>query len=488
MKVLFLLSVLFLVSCKIDNTYRYFQQLASGSIESSSDLFYLKINTDEYTDQGRTPIPLILSSLDGDEFDISECGVHKEEEAVEDKYCIVDINEMDLHPIGEDNPDIKIEYSVPPKACAYTSLQFPYHFNQETGPGPRVISKYEIEIETETGEDSKTKKCTYYATGDQCPSPNFKGLTLTERTDDDVCKVNELGWSTATEDKDSPEDFFCGEYLKPTPEDRYETCCIGEYQEIDCKERNASEIKEWQGSIQACIGGAAKLSWDHYSDDNLKIPVPFIFPTWDNGKKDTVVLNRLARQPHKAKTRADITSHGFGYSLSIANYYTGIEDLEWQNGFDNGKNFFFTNEFYRLGNDTQTISQRDRVHIPIYTGYPYYTLECLDENMETLKRVHLIIREWNDYKEFTSYLESEGRTGDPDKEGTEGQDCDLYEPDEFSGSTCNDLYDLDDVIQQERPCIEYCEELRSRGIINSETESICRARCKYPFIPKDFLN
>ena len=85
-----------LLSCTVDSTYQYFQQLASGSVESRADLFYLKLNTDDYTDNGRQAVPFILSSLDGEGFDISECGVNREDDSVEDTYCLLDINEMDL--------------------------------------------------------------------------------------------------------------------------------------------------------------------------------------------------------------------------------------------------------------------------------------------------------------------------------------------------------------------------------------------------------
>ena len=82
-------------------------------------------------------------------------------------------------------------------------------------------------------------------------------------------------------------------------------------------------------------------------------------------------------------------------------------------------------------------------------GYPYYTLECLDSNMEAIHRVHFIVREWNTLEEFYEFQDSAGDNGDPDVEGVEGEDCNYYDPDEFTNN-CNDLYDLDDIIRNPR--------------------------------------
>ena len=48
-------------------------------------------------------------------------------------------------------------------------------------------------------------------------------------------------------------------------------------------------------------------------------------------------------------------------------------------------------------------------------------------------------------EEFYNFKESDGRSGDPDISGKEGDECQYYEPDEFGDNDCNDLHDLDDI-------------------------------------------
>ena len=127
-------------------------------------------------------------------------------------------------------------------------------------------------------------------------------------------------------------------------------------------------------------------------------------------------------------------------SVPTATYFDGIEDL------------IFTDPLscpncpgMLLPDDTKPLPDAN------LRAYPYFTLECLNDNYESLHTVHLIIREWNTIEEFLSFKDSDGRSGDPDLSGEEGGDCNYYEADEklLGRTNCNDFLDLDDYLSND---------------------------------------
>ena len=194
--------------------------------------------------------------------------------------------------------------------------------------------------------------------------------------------------------------------------------------------------EEWGGDAQNCIGGPIRASsWSSNvsREDIGEIPVSQITSTWQSGMRNSFSVGPAFS--------GSISSHSV---LPVANYFDGIEDFLFSNGVrncDNCPSILFADSTKR---NNATNYPRD---FSIPTGYPYFTLSCLDSDFEVLHRVHLVIREWNTLQEFLTFQDTEGRSGDPDIEGSEGDECPYYEADEQIGSRteCNDFWDIDDI-------------------------------------------
>ena len=171
--------------------------------------------------------------------------------------------------------------------------------------------------------------------------------------------------------------------------------------------------------------------------------MPEIIPTWQRGHRRNFPIGPAFDNI--------IDSNSV---LPVANYFDGLKTLFLKKVVEDGTTVKIVPIcFGPILQKKQIQKQQD---LPL--GYPYYTLSCLDSNFEILHRVHLVIREWNTLEEFVTFQDTEGRSGDPDIEGEEGDECLYYEPDEFlshSGQQCNDFSDIDDIHDQELPLSKY---------------------------------
>lgn len=417
--------------------------LFSESVDdTSTERFYIKFSENFYKRE-RIAVPFYeLSS--NDEIGLIDCGVSKDEESFEDIYCILDLNEADIGVLGQSDKGISIEYNVPRQMCEYTSFMAPWHWNQRSGFGPTDLCKYiPPQNTTTTNEsargDSSEVEC--YKLG-SCPTnnpptppagtcpPGFDRVrdgnnSLSERycasSKEAVIRLGDLSISG-----NIPYDLSGGENSIG------KNCCFGKYAvtESGGDVNSRPEIQEWGGKVQECIGGPLRSgNWDAYTKTDIgNVPIPKIFASWTQGHRETFEVGPV-RQGEVIFT-----------SVPTATYFDGIEDLIFTDPLScaNCPAIFVP--------DADTPIQDPSIRA-LLKAYPYFTLECLDSNHESLHRVHLIIREWNTKEEFLSFQDSDGRSGDPDLEGEEGGDCQYYEADEKLGSTkCNDFSDIDDYI------------------------------------------
>ena len=422
----FFFILYFCISCV--PTVDIFSELTDENVE---DRFYIKFDVDHYTNQG-VAVPLYELSSD-DSIGLIDCGVDKGDPSIEDMYCILDLNEADIGVLGQAEEGIPIQYNVPRGMCRYTTFMAPWHWNQRSGIGPPELCKYTPENNNPSGTGSSSEEGSCYklpTSEDSCPNTKPPGTNCA------------TGWNTIEDESDLSKEY-CSSTTNipydPTTDENspFANCCFGKYKVTEAGgDDNSNDIAEWGGNIQDCIGGPIRSSdWEAYLplDGYGEIPVPIVTSSWTRGLRRTFTVGPVIENAIMVT------------SVPTATYFDGIEDLIFTDQFacPNCPDIFFpdvsrpSDIFLTPRFSSERISLR---------GYPYFTLECLGTNFESLHRIHLIIREWNTKEEFISFEDSDGRSGDPDIDGEEGGDCPYYEADEklLGRTNCNDFLDLDD--------------------------------------------
>ena len=451
------------VFCSGVSLYEHFLRLDSGDDGSNEEeRFYIRLDEDVFLENGRQIIQYELSS--DDEFGLTDCGIYidpdkKDEASVEDKYCILDVNEMDLLGTEGDALPFVLEYNVPRETCEYTSWYIPWHFNQLSGEGPKFLAKCTIKQESSDDEDNEDLVCYKEFTPTNAVSILEDTFGGCEEGRSDCPGAGWIKEDSDTENWLSKK--YCGFYDQSSKEGLV-NCCLGSYTLFACEagggcptSLDEGEESDWGGDLTECIGGPLRVNgWEsHITRPGLgEYPIPTILPSWERGLKDQFEMTKpvIVDTGSGIRSTANITIHPTYFSIGMANYYDGIEELQWNTSCSDCPTVFKSDPMPR----TLRGQTNDRL-----IGYPYFTLECLNANAEALHRVHLIIREWNTFEDFYNFQESNGRTINPDVSGKEGVDCQYYEPDEFGDNDCNDLLDLDDIIEapQAYPHVLYDE-------------------------------
>ena len=421
---IFIFVTLFNVQC-VQQTSHF---ASLSSYNQIPDRLYINFNRGHYESNGETAPLFQLSSMDELQ-NLVNCGIDKGSESAEDTYCILDLNEADIAASqgGVDRVEggIPLEINIPPEMCEYTTWMIPWHWNQPSGFGPANIHECTV---TPPESDSDEE-------GSGGETRTFIRVNNQWRESEDKSPCEESPYNYDRSNQEGLANCCFGRANKTTRECvGTDSSCCDSVSPLD-QQADAAE-EEWGGDARNCIGGPVRGSeWGSFvtREDIGDIPASQITSTWQSGMRDNFSIGPAFSDY--------ISSNSV---LPVVNYFDGIEDLLFTNGVrgcDNCPSLFFAD-----------VSKRSNVgsyprdfHIP--TGYPYYTLSCLDSNFEILHRVHLVIREWNTLEEFLTFQDTEGRSGDPDVTGTEGSDCLYYEADEQLGSStrCNDFWDIDDI-------------------------------------------
>ncbi len=400
-----------------------------------SDRFYIKFDSGHYESNGETA-PLYELSSTEDLMNLADCGVDKGEDSVEDIYCILNLNEADIGASqgGVDGIQggIPLELNVPTEMCEYTQWMIPWHWNQRSGVGPPRVYECTVTNEGATDGEGETQTNKYR-------SLNKVDWYLDDEDSISLCspQANQPGYPYDQSEKEGLENCCFGkaaQYTRECSGSGY-SCC-DEAPSINNPDFKEDSEHEWGGDMKSCLGGPVRASnWEAYvkigGDIDIEIPTAVVSSTWQRGTRRNFSIGPA------------FDSVLIGESVPVANYFDGIEDLPFYEGSrlyshdcEDCPAMFFAD-----------FDKKDQAQaLPI--GYPYFTLSCLDSDFEVLHRVHLIIREWNTLEEFLVFQETGGRSGDPDVEGTEGDECLYYEPDEYlthGRSGCNDFLDIDDI-------------------------------------------
>ena len=409
------LSITFLISFFIScsqlglfgrgSDFAAFSQLPSwdeneGTIPNDK-FFYIRLAKENYT--GHNFLQHAMYEIDGGPG--TDCKIPVDKESTEDIFCMLEKLEGDLW--AHETP---IEYNVPPSMCKYLSVQVPWHFNQNAGKGPKIISQCE-EPQAATTADEDPEIEEKYCIGGTCPTSCATGSCPAVGANKCASEVEDL----------------CSYDL--SHQEGLANCCYGTYE----VRGDDSSDGEWGDNIANCLGGLGRVNWD--TKTKLGIPATRVISAEKDGYIGVYRVPSIDSFYDGGSPYTRIS----GPSFAVANYYEDIEN------FDLSKlpKLYTTEKLHNQGDTTEQAIK----------GYPYFTISCLDSGHESLHRIHLIIREWNTEEEFNKFVESEGSRGDPDEGGDEGIDCDYYEladnisdtdKDYFIFHPCDDAADLDD--------------------------------------------
>ena len=401
-----LLFLCFLTSCIIqdDQWGVGFGALPYASIDGSSESsegppdsewLYIDLNESYYKSNSVEPIPYELNTteefkdtrsnrLRSGELSRSNCEIEYDpdlepsESSTEDLYCVLDVMELDIY-----THNLSIKYNIPTGMCDYVSISPSWHFNQKAGYGPETIYECDIQINPITDDEGnvtceETKE--YYKDG--CPA--------------------ETSDCTSTRGRENIEDF-CAEFDKS--EQDLANCCFGNYTILDSNNEPVSNEK-WPGTLQQCIGGPARTSWDLF-DPNYDSPLPYLKYTLEEGFSNIFTIQSI-EQATGGLSRASVPVANFVQTLNTrAGSIPGrVQDLH------EGE-----------GPLAEAVGFKPR---------PFFSIECLDPAREVVHALYLMVREWNTAEDFFDYIIEKGSTEDnSDVSGKEGQSC-AYEEDRLS--------------------------------------------------------
>ncbi len=452
------------------NTSSFFSSLpdVEGGSRNIPNNEFFYINISDATYRGRHGFDLLDYEMyereNGPGYD---CKISINEEAsTEDMYCMFEILEGDLF-----FHELDFEYNAPPGMCHYVFFQTHWHYNQESGYGPRKV--YEEKCYP---ENSVSRYCEKGESGGLCSDSGRYGscqenqntptgtkycASSVSTTPEELCTHNRYSTcqdstgqnlvSRACYTTDQPKlnsincyeeeaSRYCTSRVATQGEcdasayngceeevndlckyirTEGENCCLGEYTQISTSEDGSPTTTEgsWGGSLTQCIGGLGRTAWENYTEDGL--PRVLIVEALDG-----------LREQYEIPPLIDISGGNTRSGFVTANYWEGIEDRTDEP------------EFYKSSPNPPP------AHQPVpREGYPYITFACKDQAYEVKHRIHLVIREWNSQEEFRDFKDSQGSSGDPDAAGEAGSDCDYYEQDddyELEDRSCNDIVDVDD--------------------------------------------
>ncbi len=342
--------------------------------------FYIKVDTDN---------KYLAYMTKGAAFN-TDCSIATSAATSQDVSCLVDIQEGDLsfHPL-------KFNFNSPPNFCPYVRLTPYFYWNYEPGVGP---SKVTFNILTTAGNSSVTSCAVTTEAGIVAGCTGHDEVEIDTRDSGDVtCKYDKTA-------------------------NKGPNCCFGSYEIERIITGDSpgveSDMGEWGGSYEACLGGPGIHSWPDKSSEGWPLNLLYYGAAGINEEWEI-------KSP---------TTNKFGTNYSVANYYgdldhthTGFVDLVTTS---------------TLPYAYEPIDDRDGSYIP--STEPRLKLECLDTAFEVKHRIQVSVREWNTYSNFLAYATSNGTTSvnTANTGGVEnGVACEYT-----FGGACNDKRDWDDLL------------------------------------------
>ena len=447
--ILFALSLFFLPACfnfggGLSVRYNY-PSVGEGSAPSDSAYLYIDLDTNQYKADGDlVPYYEISTTTEFGDAEqrnsLSNCEIYYnspdeeddigEKSASEDNLiCILDLMEYDFM-VNE----IHMIYNFPEGMCDYIRWSLPWHFNHEILPGPVVVQKT-----TEVPADPLPQICSQ--------NPNDDSCTVEKTT---LCDT-----SVTPENCQDTSDNFSEEDFCPASDGSDENpvrCCSG---------GSKVDGTEWEPDL-GCFGGPSLIAEVEGANKEFHEAVLEELP--EGGLKRRVTLPDL------------ISINGAEQKGNAETGFTAVSSP-------------FANYLKALDKSSEKLTQVKRSVLPDFlkaSDYynhwpePFFEFECLDRAGEILHKILLMIREWNTYEEFIDFYNQGGNdSADPDVEGEEGDECKYEDRKVLDGEVeaCNDLLDLDDIVD----CEDYawCSTFSQTSKIPGSSQTVIYPRINY---------
>lgn len=374
------------------------QQATIPSGYSASNLFVTVPDTIDY---------LNFTSVTGDW--ASRC-TFTTASVVNDLTCNFEVNELAIFKDG-----IKFQYNVPANQCKYIATYPYWYWNYEVGIGPRDV------------QVTVNRNASGTVTSSQCVVDGSDPYTCT---------------STTPPTAGSDVEFDISDEIKvqcsydTSTVDGGQNCCFGKYRlrttenTPDGSTSTDERGKEWGGSVESCIGGPGRTSWEQKTSKG--------YPRY--------VIENMT--PNKARTKLVIVeptidhAPGSGSNIPIANYFSMGQHNHTGYGATSG----VVTSVYPYYVDPISDRSGDLIDsigsTVLSPGSPYYIFDCLDEAFEVNYRIRVMVQEWDTVAALTSYISSGVSTPvGADEPGSAPADC----PGQ-SGEACNQLTDADNFV------------------------------------------
>lgn len=311
--------------------------------------------------------------------------------------CILDMDELDIW-----THDITMNIELPGTMCAYLG-QYMYHFaGAKVGTPPSAV--YYLE-DPESGDKSGVKFC---FPGSSCvynpASPNAS-TGVYDQGDSPIVNRSSAAW-----DFNNDKGIRCP-YDYSILKSSYPNCCIGSYIPVAVNSLDLTDIEygdpiDWGGDLSSCFFGGgmrdalSKVSAGPFSG----MPYYHITEVIGNGYGTEYTV------PKYPYISSDFVN------LFTANYFNPSDHTDpsetcpaVSNQVSNGPaSCPGPSGGLSVLPDSDTFAQEE-----IY-GWPFYTFDCLDNNLEVVARIDVMIREWNTRGELAKKA-----SGNPDITGAE---------------------------------------------------------------------
>ena len=409
---------LFLWACTI-NISRFGDELPSigdSYSPSDSDTLYVDLDINAYQSQNLVVPFYELNTTETygpSQFrdSVSNCEIEyvaeysndednrKERKATQTIICILDIPEFEF--IAK---DFYITYNFPEGMCEYSHVALPWHFNYPLKPGPWV-TRCTCTLPAEEPDSDPTQEeryCDLYnmPTDSDCDNQRFK------KEADELCEG-------------------------------FPKCCFGGQRLVEegAASRPGNPENKWEPE-RICFGGPERIAAT-FRDAPFHAQVTAL-PK--GGLRRTIHLPSMLSYVSSTYTSAPYANYLQALDIFPKDLPPNID----RSGFP----LFLQNPILRNSMDSETPPRE----LYRFKHYPrlFFEFSCLDSAKEVVHQALVLVREWNDMKNFIAFLDAGGTDdiseANPDTAGLEGNTCE-YEPTRLANTRlCNDLLDFDDFV------------------------------------------
>ena len=271
-----------------------------------------------------------------------------------DQYCFIDAYEYDLFYQG-----LALQYNIPPSACEYVGVSFPYYYTYPVKTGPAAVGKTTVDgsITARIHHDGSSPVCIYDFSKKDSTAPN-------------CCLGSYTGQEITT--TTTP---FTPPAAAPSPPTTTTAVAVS---------------GSWGGKISNCISGPATILSPKDSNGIPTESIAYVSGTGSIG--EIKVPSPMSRGK---KSNIWMSNHYTHASVSSeTTHHRAFDSDTAATGVDAKSNIVAAADVaaYNTGAGTATDYTTAAA-----AAQPYYEFNCYDRQFEIKARIRLIVRSW-DYR------------------------------------------------------------------------------------------